>query len=412
MSFRKHTLMIGKSWLSGYIQHYRGFNQAVWLNILAVFVNTLGFIPGTFFALYLVDNKGIPVPLTAILLSICSGIAILGSYLGGWLGDRYSPIRLCQISLFFLAILIVLFPFASHFLTLLLGASAFFFVYSIFKPANNIILMAHSSKTDRPRVMGFYRMAFNFGLSFSMVVGGFLADYDFAWYFYFSGMMALLATALFLRFQKSMVLPASWNSSKTTEKLSKLHILKNKPFMLLAALYLGYCLIYYQVRMTFGLYMTQNYGISFSTFGMLYVLNMLLVVFLEVPIMNLLKHKSQIKVCMVGIVLIAFGLGMLPLHSGLWFAILSVILWTFGEILTSSPFYALVMDYANPRAKGSYLGFFQSLMSAGGILSQVVGGFLYTLADGKVLWFGCFIASFGLLFGLKKLQSFPPLATK
>ena len=395
-------------WTNKYINQYRGFNQAIWLNISAVLINTLGFIPGTFFALYLVSEKSISIHTTAIFMSIGSLAAILGSMISGILGDRYSPIKLAASALFLQAIFLIMFPYFKTPLLILLGACLLYFTYSIFKPLNNIILMAHSTITDRPRVMGFYRMAFNLGLSFSMIFGGFLADHHFSWYFYFSGVMTLIATLLFVRFRKTMTLPPSWHAPQdSSKKLSKLHIFQNKPFMLLSAIYLGYCLIYYQVRMTFGLYMTQTYHLSFGTFGMLYVINMILVVVLEVPIMNRLKHQSQIKVCMAGIVFIALGLGMLPLYSGLAFAALSVILWSIGEILTSSPFYALVMDYANPRAKGAYIGFFQSLMSVGSILSQVVGGFIYTLAEGKVLWFGCFFGSFILIAAFMKLKRCP-----
>ncbi len=390
--------------IAKYLNHYRGFNQAIWLNIFAAFVNTLGFIPGTFMALYLVHVKHFSVHETAILLSLCSAASMIGAAWGGMLGDRYSPVKLCGWSLLLLGIATALFPFSNGTVLVLIAAALLYFIYSVFRPLNNIILMAHSTVTDRPRVMGFYRMAFNLGLSVSMVVGGFLADHDFAWYFYFSGLMSLLAAGCFSRFQGMMAIPASWHRAKEGDiKLAKLHIFKNKPFMWLSLIYLGYCLIYYQVRMTFGFYMTGHYHLRFSTFGMLYVINMLMIVVLEVPLMSRLKHQNQIKVCMVGMVFIAIGLGMLPLYSSLIFAIFSVMLWSLGEILTSSPFYALVMDYANPRAKGAYLGFFQSLMSAGGILAQALGGFLYTIADGKLLWFSCFFGSLILMIAFMHL---------
>lgn len=397
-------------WSFKYLKYYQGFNKAIWLNTFGVFVNTFGFITGSFFTLYLVHDKGIAIETAALFMSLGSIGSIIGAYVGGHLADRYPPVKLAQLSLFFFALGVLSFPFINKPLLIFLMLFIVNFLYSAFRPVNNIILMAHSSVIDRPRVMGMFRMAFNLGLSFSMAIGGFLAEHNFAWYFYFAGTMSLLATLLFVRFEKSMALPASWKPphDPANKKFSILKIFHDKPFMMLSAVYLGYCLVYFQVRMTFALYITETYHLSLMTFGYLYTINFLMVVFLEVPLMDIFKRHNQIYICLWGIILVGFGLGMLPFGRGVFFAAISVVLWTFGEIFTSSPFYVLVMEYANPKARGTYMGFFQSVMSIGSILFPIIGGFLYPIDNGKILWLGCFFASFILVAGLIKLNRMKP----
>lgn len=389
-----------------YFKFYKGFNKAVWLNVFAVFINTFGFITGSFFALYLVNEKGFTIPTASIFMSLGAIGSIVGAYIGGRLADRHSPVKLAQLSLFLFALGMLSFPFINIPSCIFLMLIFVNVVYSAFRPVNNIILLAHSSVVDRPRVMGMYRMAFNLGLAFSMAIGGFLAERNFSFYFFFAGTMSLIATSLFVKFQDSMQIPPSWHPAieEGAKKFSFWQIFQDRRFMRLCLLYLGYCLIYFQVRMTFALYMTETYHLSLMVFGYLYVINFLMVVLLEVPFMDILKRHHQINVCMWGIVFIAFGLGILPLGHGALFAAFSVFLWSLGEIFTSSPFYVLVMEYANPQAKGTYLGFFQSVMSVGSILFPIIGGFLYSIDQGKVLWFGCFFASFVLIWGFMRLK--------
>lgn len=393
-------------WSFKYLKYYQGFNQAIWLNVFGVFVNNFGFITGSFFALYLIHDKNLSIHTAALFMSLGSVGSIIGSYLGGSLADRYAPVRLAQWTLFLFALGVLTLPFLNRPSAIFIGLFLVNMIFSAFRPVNNIILMAHSTIIDRPRVMGMYRMAFNLGLAFSMVIGSFLAEHNFTWYFYFAGSMSLFATLLFIRFQKPMALPASWKKEVqfARHRDSLRTIFKDKPFLLLSCIYLGYCVVYFQIRMTFAIYITEIYHLPLALFGYLYMINLLMVVFFEVPLMDIFKLHNQINICIWGMLFIAVGLGMLPFGHGFAFAALSVFLWSIGEIFTSSPFYVLVMEYANPQARGAYMGFFQSVMSLGGILFPVVGGFLYPIAGGKVLWLGCFFASFILIFGFLKLN--------
>lgn len=398
------------NWTNRYFRYYRGFNKAVWLNVFAVLVNTFGFITGSFFILYLVKDKGLTVETASLFMSLGAIGSILGSYFGGWMADRFPPVKIAQACLFLFAVGLLTFPFLNIPSTIFVMLVIVNFLYSAFRPINNLILMAHSSVIDRPRVMGLFRMAFNLGLAFSMGIGGFLAEHNFAWYFYFASFMSFLATILFIRFEKSMALPPAWapKDSLDSAKFSAWRIFQNRPFMLLSLIYLGYCLVYFQVRVTFALYITQTYRLSLIDFGILYVINSLMVVFLEVPLMDTLKRRSQMNVCIAGLLLIGIGLGMLPLGHGMLYASISTMIWSFGEILTSSPFYVLVMEYANPKARGTYMGFFQSVMSVATILFPLIGGFLYSIDHGRILWFGCFFASLLLILSFTKLKKVKP----
>ena len=64
---------------------------------------------------------------------------------------------------------------------------------------------------------------------------------------------------------------------------------------------------------------------------------------------------------MWGSLFLGLGMFILPFGNTMWFAALSVLLWSIGEILASSPFFVLAYRYAVPTSKHFYVGIFHSV---------------------------------------------------
>lgn len=392
--------------LSAYLNSYRDFTLPIWLNTFAQFVNATGTVMTVFLSLYLVNVEHYSVLAMTLVLSVGGAGAIIGSFLGGRAADRFKPVRVVQVCLLLVGIENFLMPFLhSHWLILL----NVFFLYLFnngFRASNMLILFAHCKRQDRTRAMGLNRTAFNLGFSFSTVAGGILASLNFAYFFGYSGISSLIAVALLVWWQDIIGRRQSRREKTPGQNHWRL-LLNNRPYLLLLILFLGYCLTFFQIRTNYALYLTTHYGLDIRDFGYLYSLNMLAVVFLEVPLMARFKSVHPIHLITLGIAFVGIGLGMVPFGDNGWWGAASIMLWTLGEILCTSPFFVLAMRYADPSAPGFYMGLFQTIQAIALIIAPLIGGWLYGFLNGNLLWYYCGVSAVILVIACRaKLRTF------
>jgi len=115
-------------------------------------------------------------------------------------------------------------------------------------------------------------------------------------------------------------------------------------------------------------------------------LNAVLVVSLQIPLTHWGERWGTRRQLVAGSLLLACGLGMLPLGSGLFYACLSTVVWTLGEALFMPPLNARVMQHAQRGKSGQYFGVFFMSWSASALLSPMLGGQLYGHFGGHSVW--------------------------
>lgn len=388
------------SLLIRYLNTYRNFSKATWINILAVFIMSFGLMMSSIFTLFL-NSKGINITIIAWIIAIGGGGGIIGSYLAGYLAKYLDLTRIAQFSLFMFGVTTLLFTFIKN-------VNLFFIIYflsnlfnGLFRPANNLMLFARTEETEHPRVMALYRVAFNLGLAFATSIGSFLATIHFYWFFIFSASMAILGSIILFSFHSLLTVKYVTTIKKNQENKAKNSwelFFKQYSFLILCLLFFGSSLIFNQTRITYSLFLTEDYHLNLQQIGWLFMINFLLIVFIEVPLMTRLKKANQISLTMWGSIFIGLGMVILPFGNSLEFAACSVLLWSIGEILTASPFFVLAYRFAPEDGKSFYVAVFHSIFSTGLVLAPLVGGFLYPLYHGYLLWISCgFITTFMML---------------
>lgn len=390
-----------------YTKNYQNFSTATWINIFTVWVGAFGMMMNSFFTLFL-NKKGIPVQTIGLILA-CGGIgSMVGSYGSGIISAKVSPVRLAQTALLIFSFATVCFPLVHTTLIFFFLTFAACFCGGFFRTANNLILFAHTEDVDHPRVMALNRVANNLGLACATTIGGFLASIQFSLFFIFSALMSLLSALILFKFNTLLTTyPTSEtpnNILASAAKHSFHEFCRNHAYLLLCVLFLLFNLLLCQIDMSYGLYLTQAYHISLRLFGFLFMINFLLIVLLEVPLMTYFKKANQVSLVLWGSFLVGMGLFILPFSHHYAIAMCSVLLWSMGEILATSPFLVLSLRLAHPHAQSFYVGFFQSIYSLGLILAPLLGGLIYPLQRGKVLWHSCGILSLFMIFGFLYLH--------
>ncbi len=101
------------------------------------------------------------------------------------------------------------------------------------------------------------------------------------------------------------------------------------------------------------------------------------------------------RVTSVGAILLGGGFGLMPLGHSTAFIALTVVVWTFGEMLTLPFLTTLVSLRAPSSEQGRFQGLFAMAYSMGVVVGPSVGPRLFASYGGGVLW--TFVTALGLL---------------
>jgi len=166
-----------------YISSFSGLPRDAWLLATAMVINRSGSMVLFFLMLYLTQDVHLSITTAGQVLSLFGLGAMGGSYLGGWVSDRFGTKHIQVISLL-----------VGGFGYILLGyikssagiAVMIFFVALIaesFRPAS-ITAMANVCEVNvRTRGLALNRLAVNLGVSIGPAFGGFLAHYSYTYIF-------------------------------------------------------------------------------------------------------------------------------------------------------------------------------------------------------------------------------------
>jgi MFS family permease len=205
------------------------------------------------------------------------------------------------------------------------------------------------------------RMAINLGFAFGMTLGGLLADWSWRLLFVGDGLTTALYGVLVYLFIPETRPKAS--AAGAVSAAAPGSALRDGVFLQAMAVSFAFGLIFFSHITALPLTMTVNAGYPARVFGALVGMNGLLIALFEVSVVHRLRAWRRLRVAAVGMALagLGFGLSGVFLHWA-WFLV-TVVIWTAGEIL-SSPFkMAFVSDWAPPALRGLYMSLYQATWS-------------------------------------------------
>jgi MFS family permease len=186
-------------------------------------------------------------------------------------------------SLFWSGVLLALFPAVRSFAGVAALTTAIAVTSEAFRPAN-LALAAHIvPEGQRKAAFSLLRLAINLGMSVGPAAGGFLAAVSFPALFWVNGATAILAgvVLVFRPVGDEGGAPAV-PSSAPANPLGK--ALANGRFVYFLVALLPVVIVFFQHVGALPLFLVRDLGRSPSTFGLLFSLNTLLIVLLEVPL--------------------------------------------------------------------------------------------------------------------------------
>lgn len=383
---------------AAYFEAYKGIPKHLWLIFLALFINCLGSMALMFVALYFHSDFNFSVQEIGWLLSAFG----IGFLIGGFLSSLFcEKIRAEYVIIFSLLISTCLFLTLPQLHTLFYIYTTLIFLgfsAAIVRPATNLVLLECTDKENRLRIAGVRRVAINLGVSLAGFIGGWLSVYGHSLIFYFTACASFASATILLISSKHFSFLAEKIDS--TENIKKnISPWRDQIAILIVACTLLLVIVLFQIRGTYPLYLHEFYKMTSAQIGMLFAINGALIVLIEVPLLNFINRYNLVIIAAIGSLLICLGFAILPLGSSFYFAVLSCILWTLGEISFFPTTLTLFLNLIPQESKGPYMAMYQLPFSLSILLASYIGSSIYHYQHGDTLWFTCGVVGIVIVFG-------------
>jgi predicted MFS family arabinose efflux permease len=392
-------------WMSRLAQTYReaygGLPRAAWLLALLELVNRSGMMVLFFFTLYMTRKLGFTVAQAGSVMSAYGVGSMLGTYFGGRLCDRLGAYHVQKLSLGLSAVVLIVLqlPRSAWLLALLMLALAAF--SDALHPANAAATAQICTPELRPKGFALHRLAGNLGVSVGPVIGGALALVDYRWLFWVDGLTSLAACVLAFVFLRSA---GPHGEAHAEAARPALPVWRNRAFLRLLPLVFGIGLVFSQFFSTYPLYLRLHYGMAESSVGRLIAVNTLLIVTVEMLLMHALRQRSPARVVAIGTLLLGLGFGLTPFGNTTSFAVFSVVVWTFGEILTLPMLLTLTTLRSDPAAMGEYQGLTSLAFAMATALGPLLATRLWQAAGPAWVWYACAALGTTMALGFARIR--------
>jgi MFS family permease len=214
------------------------------------------------------------------------------------------------------------------------------------------------------------RMAVNLGFAAGMAVGGLLADWSWRLLFFGDGLTTLaygLVVYFFIPETRPARPPAAPAGPRGPESP-----LRDGVYLQVTLVAFTFSLIFFSHVSVMPLTITLAAGYPAVVYGLLVGLNGLLIALFEISLVEKLKPFRRLRVAALGTTLAGTGFALTGLLLRWPWFLMTVLVWTAGEILASPQQMSFVADWAPPPSRGRYLSLYQATWSLALALNPIL----------------------------------------
>ncbi|MDP9954411.1 putative MFS family arabinose efflux permease [Epilithonimonas hungarica] len=379
---------------NSYINTFKGLSREAWMLSIVMLINRSGSMVLPFLGVYMTDHLKFSLENAGIVLSFYGIGSVLGSWLGGYLTDKFGEYYIQTWSLFLSAPIFLIIPF---FPSVEMMAVLIFLQSTIsdtFRPANSVAITKYARPENLTKAFSLNRMAINLGFSIGPALGGILSgiSYDFLFIVNFIG--AVLAGVIYvIFFRKRNKIFREKKKSETLEVIKKTgkSPYKDYPFLLYSFLCTIFAICFFQFFNTIPLFYKEVGKLSQSTIGFILGYSGFIIVLLEMPLVSIAERTLKIpQILFLGAVLAGLSYLMLVLGSNILWLIISMTVLCIAEIW-ALPFMSTVTALRSERGnKGAYMGVNGIAFSFSFIITPFLGTYVVSQFGFDSLWYGSF----------------------
>lgn len=380
------------------LKHWRNLRhlpRGVWIVFASTLVNRAGSMVLPFLILYLTRDRGFSAGHAGFILFLYGVGAIVAAPLAGRLTDRFGAVPLMRASLLLSGSMLLVYPLARTMPSIVVATLALAMLTEAFRPAAMSFFGESVEPAQRKSAFAVYRLAINLGMSVGPAVGGFLATRSFKYLFFADGATSLAAAAVLAfaslpRRPGRRHVPEAGLSTATRFRLTAAPHTDPR-FLFFLACVLPVTIVFFQHMSSMPLFIVRDLHLSAATFGLLFSLNTLIIVAIEVPLNAVTAHWPHRRTLALGAILSGAGFGAMAFATGVPTLAATVVLWTFGEMLFFPASAAFAADVAPDARRGEYGGLYTMVFSVAFAIGPWAGTVVLERFGARVLWGATFV---------------------
>jgi len=360
----------------------RGFDRPFWVVIGGTAVNRLGNMVLPFLVFYL-SSRGVATAQVPYVLGALGAGGLLGPLLGGLLADRVGPRPALLTGLLATAAGQGLLFAAPNLVTLALAALVLGAAGGIHPPAASAVIAGSVDQARRRVGFALLHWSINVGSAAAGALGGFLVARGFGLLFALDAATCLAYAAL-----AAALLPRAASTGRAKERGGYGVVLRDRLMLLLVSLSVVGEALYAQTEFTLPLAI-RDHGLPASSFGLAAVVNAVLVVTLQPFAAAWTARFDRIRVWAFASALITLGVALTGLARTTGEFVLTVVVWSAGEVCVGGVVTSVVADLAPAGAQGRYQGALSWARGLARFAALGGGAAVYAGLGPEVLWWGC-----------------------
>ena len=350
-----------------------------------------------FLTLYLTADRQFSASIAGLALTVYGIAGIVTAPVAGRLSDRFGGLRVIKFSLISSGIVLFVFPFVHSLIGIFAMCGLWAVANEAFRPPSMSIIGDLAGPSQRKAAFSLSRLAINLGMSIGPVIGGFLAMYSFRLLFYADGATSILAGILVallpwrsLQTGSTRSISSEAAATAPVPGLEYSSVLKDLRFIYFLVAMLPIELVFFQSLAAMPLFLVRDLHFTEAGFGALLAINTVIIILVEVPLNSAMADWPHRHSLALGALLVGSGFGALIFVRGSLGAAVTIVLWTFGEMIILPASAAFASDIAPREQSGAYMGLYTMGFSVALAVGPWLGSETLDRFGPSAVWIGTF----------------------
>lgn len=354
--------------------------RPAWVLLAATFLNRAGTMGLPFLVLYLTRERGWSDADAGAGLLLYGAGALAAAPLSARAIRRWNAVTVMKGSLVLGAAAQVAFPWCHQ--TVGIGALALIWglLAEAFRPASTSLIADLVPAERHRQAYAALRLAGNLGTSIGPALGGVIATRALPLVFVVDGATSFVAALVLIR------AVAPWPTPLVAHARATGALLRDRALVLFLIPATLVAMLFYQCESTMSLWLVSGQHMSTTAYGLLFTLNTVMVVVLEVVVTEATSRWRMRTALALGALLVGAGFGVLALVPSTVWAALSVIVWTTGEMLFAPTASAYAAGIAPTGRRPDYLAAYGAVWSVALALGPWLGTLSFAALGGRAHW--------------------------
>jgi MFS family permease len=364
-----------------------GLPESFWYLLAGAFVNRLGYMVEPFLALYLSGPRSFGASTVGVVLAAFGAGAFASQPIGGYLADRFGRRSTLVGGMIGSAASFMLLASVRDLALIAVAACLSGLTIDLYRPAVSAMIADLVAPENRAKAFALLYWAINLGVAVAGVTGGLLAARSY-WLLFIVDAATCLAFAVLI----ARKVPETRPARQAGEQGGYGQAVRDGLLLTLGAAILLGTIVYMQSFVTLPLAVAAD-GLGPEAYGLIYAVNPIVVIVAQIGVLRVIDRLPGVPTLAISAVIMGVGFGLTAVASSVPFYMLTVVVWTLGEIGFNAVGPAMVADIAPAHLRGRYNGVIGMSFGAAALIAPLVGTQVFENYGETALWTGCLVLS-------------------